>query len=1075
MKKIMSRVVSCTGALILMATPSVLRATPYASAVTNNNGTVQFILNESATSVSVLFDNRTVTNVLGALSAGQNSFSLGTHTNFAIVVIKNGAGSFNQISVDTTNNSFFGPRGVAVNNNPKTFYFGRVYAVNASAGTGVTPAQHVDRGVYILNADTSDALGRFSTGSTAGLTFSSSTTTYSPYKIFVGPDDKVYMGDASNPTVYSNYATNAVTMFDPNVTVQTPILGWGTASGTFGGVISTPVVTGSLAAGNLQLYTFQWGFAAQNGVYNSMYGYNVGGTAPSTVTPSILADPTALDGIDTVDTLVMDLAMATNGYFFALVDRTAAVGQDCLFVYANDALTLLWDSLTASGGTPGTPGSGIDPLSGCFGVSVSPDGKYAACVRGSDGAVLLMNMTNGIPDISTLSTNVTGAGGTTRSLAFDLADNIYVISGGNDRLRQYSLGLTTTATTYNDKTGTNGTFSLVVPPTTVSVVAITNQASQSGPTPGVFQISRAGQNLNQPLTVNFAFSGTATSGVYTVAQAGIIPAGTNNSVVIAPNQVSTNIVIIPVVDGVSRPTTTVTFSLLGGTNYSAVFPNQDTVYIQNTGPQLVFVSSVAIPTMYNAFSNDFAGFTVTRWGNTNVSSYSVNFTSAGGTAIVGVDYTTPGSITFNPGDSVYTNYIYPLSNGQLPVNSSTNPYVGNKTAIVVVASSGGYTAGTNSAAMTILDSAYPPATVLFSDPLTDPNDATNWGVTSANNNMLNVPIDDTINFGYDLQNGNPGEYGAIPLPPSGAATALRVTCNKNTGAAAGVDLYPTNVSFSGNYAVRFSMNVVQGYNTSFTTEGPLFGINHTGISTNWWSGSGISSGWDPAGTNENWQSDGIWYWIDADTGNGGGEYLEKTGLGPLPNTGWNQLNALFVTPFVNAFKTNIYTGGLVDTTGGLVSNGSILNGNTANNWADVEIRQMNNIVTMSVNKTVIFVYTNTTTFTSGKLMLGYDDPFSSVGGIDAAVYYSNLRVVSLGNAPFISQIAINPVNHTAVINFTSTDAEATAASFSVVSAPSLQGSFSTAAGATITQLSPGAFQAVVPQSGSIQFYRVVEN
>jgi hypothetical protein len=137
----------------------------------------------------------------------------------------------------------------------------------------------------------------------------------------------------------------------------------------------------------------------------------------------------------------------------------------------------------------------------------------------------------------------------------------------------------------------------------------------------------------------------------------------------------------------------------------------------------------------------------------------------------------------------------------------------------------------------------------------------------------------------------------------------------------------------------------------------------------------------------------------------------------------------------------------------------------------VEIKQLNSIVTLSIGKTPVFVYTNTTTFTNGNLMLGYNDPFNSIGSVDGSVYYSNLRVVSLAS-PVISQIAVNHANNTAVINFTTVDGDTTAASFALQSASVVRGPYADVASASITQLSAGAFQAVVPRSGAVQFYRI---
>ena len=374
--------------------------------------------------------------------------------------------------------------------------------------------------------------------------------------------------------------------------------------------------------------------------------------------------------------------------------------------------------------------------------------------------------------------------------------------------------------------------------------------------------------------------------------------------------------------------------------------------------------------------------------------------------------------------------------------------------------------------LNILDSAYPTTAVLFADDLTDPNDVTNWNVTAANNNMQTNAIDNTVLFGYDLQNGNPSTYGAIPLPPSGAANGLHVSVNKSSvagaGASAGVNLYPTNVSFGGNYAVRFSMNIVEGLVAANTTEGPIFGINHSGIATNWWTGSALSSGWG-APPSTNWESDGIWFWISADGGASAGDFLEYTGLGGvLPNAGRTLLATKTRASFATAYKAEVFTSSGKP---GLPSNNSIRLGYPANNWADVEIKQFNNIVTLLIDKTTVFVYTNTTSFTNGLLMLGYADPFSSVGGPDGSVYYSNLRVVALA-PPVITQIALNNLNGTVVINFTTVDGDLIASSFAVQGAAAVNDPYSDIAGAAITPLSAGAFQAVVPQSGPPQFYRI---
>jgi hypothetical protein len=551
------------------------------------------------------------------------------------------------------------------------------------------------------------------------------------------------------------------------------------------------------------------------------------------------------------------------------------------------------------------------------------------------------------------------------------------------------------------------------------------------------------------LTVNFAIRGTATNGTYTLSGA------TATSVTFLPGQTSTNVTVTPVNDGLPRPTTTVILTLKGGGAYTTLAPTLATILIQNIGPQLVFVSGVAAPSMYKEFTNDYASFIIARWGDTNADSYSVSTFAYGGTAVLGTDFVGAGPVTINPGDLTVTNRISPLD----PVTT----YVGNRTVVVNATSGTGYSANTSSnAALTIIDNAEPPAAVLWSDPLSDPSDAVNWAITFGNGN--GVPGDYDVEFGYNLVTDN------IGLPPNGSATALKVTCNKDgNGSGAGVNLYPSNHTFSGNYAVRFNMNLAQGLNAALATEGALFGINHSGRETNWWSG-------DAALTAGPWSSDGIWYWVSSDPGGAGaGDYLEETGNGLVStNQGWLQLGSSAFASFEGVFKSpQVYS---VCLSGTLTpQNGQPANnlGAATTNWSDVEIKQFNKVVTLSINKSPIFVLNNTNfpgnLFTNGTLMLGYNDPFASVG-TGGAVYFSNLRVVSLAG-PTITGLALSGGN--VLIRFTSPDGDDTTASFALQSSATVNGTYTDVSpAATFTQLVNGTFQATTPQTGSIEFYRI---
>ncbi len=1071
---------SCATLTAAILCPSLSQATPYASCFTNNAGTIGFYLNESGGNVTITYeDGSTNANFNGvttglAVAKGAQSFSLSGHSSYTIAVAKTGTGKASIISTQAAAT----PRGIDVNKRPGSPYFGFVYAVNASATSS-------NLAIRLLNSDFSGVLTNG-----GGVAWPNSAS--APYRIAVNEDDYLTVGDFSS-------AHSGVWRVDPTLTSNQLLLGpigqtAGYAAQSQGDQFSRPLLIGNLqSGGSAVLLTVDAGSIPNVNAsqLNSILVYSniTLANMPRITTPDLLGPEVCLN-----------LSLQNNypgisynpitGYIYASNRRDGpSGGSACLYIFAYSNLVVntsagggsvnlgtagVWNSLYNGGVNDyfatATPGSTV--TTGLADSAVSADGKYIAGVGYGDNHIIVCALTNGIPDVSTLYTisntvSLTSAG---RGICWDAADNVYVSSSGGATFQEWTLGFTATSITTGNAAGPTG-FALTLPSTVVSVYATNSigsatvsQANTYGnPTNATFVIQRVG-NTSAPLTVPFTLAGTAANGTYTIEA--------SNSVILAAGQSSTNITVTAVTDGIARTTTTISLTVTTSGNYTLA-PATATLALINAAPDQL-VASVGIRTMYNSFSNDFAAIAFTRLGDTNAPTFTASSFTLSGTAVSGVDYTAPTSITFNPGDSVQTNYVYPLQNGQLPVASSTTPYVGNKTIVVSAGSGSGYTASTNTAVLTIIDSATPAATALFADPLTDPNDAANWAVTSANNNMQTNNIDNTVNFGYDLQNGNPGFYGAIPLPPNGATTALRLSVNKNNnpGAAAGINLYPTNVSFSGNYAVRFDLNIIQGLSGSSTTEGPLMGINHNGARTNWFTASGVVSGWGtPASTT--WTSDGVWYWINADNDYSGGAYIEFTGVGGTNNnTGWQQPATATPVPFASNFKTNVFSGGAAWSPG-LISNGSPLNDLPANNWANIEIRQFNNVVTLSADKVAIFTYTNKTVFTNGTLMLGYNDPFSSVGAQDSAAYFSNLRVVALG-APAISQIALNKVNSTVAINFTATDGNLSAASFSVSSSSTVNGTYANVPTATVTSLGGGAFQAVVPQNGAIRFYRILE-
>jgi hypothetical protein len=1034
------------------------RATPYASCISNNAGNISFYLNESGGNVTVTYENGSTNASFNGQSTGTNlvagvyTFSLGAHTSYTISVFKVGTGVPSQIPcpIQDTNVSAGGGlgglfitgnlRGIDVNKNPTSPYFGRIYFDRSNPGF-----------LYMLNADGS-VIGT----NTGGISFVAGNAS-SPYRLGIAADDYIMLGDYSG-------TGSAVYRLPPDLTTNQLFLGpvgdsAGQTAGVHGLEFSRPLLVGNLATGaSLFIIDNDFPGAQPNSilVYNNItLGALPWETAPNTVGPQIGLNIAGLNNV------YPGLTRGPNGFFYASEQRANWTQPD-MFVLDTTGTNELWNSLASSTLDYFVTDAG-GGIAGLVDSAVSPDGNYLVGLA-IDNHFTIAALTNGIPDISAISVITPPSfAGNARGICWDIADNMYSTSSGTAWVQAWTLGLTAKAVTTGNASGTTG-FQLVFPSTSVSISTTNSLISQANPygnpTSSSFTITRT-NDTSDSLTVNFRVKGTAATNTYIL--------GATNTVTFAPGQTSTNVSITAVSDGIARPVTTVTLALAQEPAYRVAGLGSATVTMLNTAPDEL-VASVQIPSMYNGLSNDYATLTITRWGDTNAPAFTASSFTFAGTAVEGMDYTMPTPVTFNPGDLSQLSYVYPLIGGAVPTHSASLPYTGNKTAIIGMTAGTGYTAATNKASVTIIDSATPPATVLFSDPLTSASDATHWNITAANGNMPSVSPDYTVNFGYDLQNG--ALFQPIPLPPSGAATALRVTCNK-TGAggapSTGVNLYLTNVTFKGDYAVRFNMNIIQGNNYSGSTEGPLIGINHDGTETNWWTGSGLAA----TATVTNWPSDGIWYWVSADGDAGLGDYVEFTGAGgALPNTGWQLLAEVYQQSFTNQFKTNVYTQQGPSGLGGLPANASVENGANVNSWADVELKQIHDVVTLSIDKTTISSSANTNHFKSGMIMLGYNDPFDGAGGEDGAVYFSNLRVVQLG-PPVITQIAKQ--GNTVVINFTSVDGEATASSFALQSAAQVKGAFAVDATATVTQLGTEAFQAVVPANGPMRYYRIVQN
>ena len=1115
------------------------QAHPYASAVTNDNGTIRFILNEGGGTVQVVFEDNT-TNVMGVLAQGKTNFSLGSHTSYSIYVTKNGNGTPALISVDT--NPFCvwpTPRGLGANQNPQNgALFGRVYVSEGSqtiAGSVMVspfnaPPYLKGLGLYALNADLSDSSLGHGTNATGGGFFataaSASGSSSTPYRIRVAPDNTLLVGDLTSFGA-------ALWQFAPDLTSSNLVLGpvgnaAGIAAGSHGELFGSPIMTGSLATSNLVVWTGDDTLPAPAtailgpntgvGNVNCIYRYDIGaGPLPWTNAPNYAYT----EGLSGIATLRTELELGKDGKIIAGFGRANLSNPD-LQILDPTGTTLLY--LSGDSGTPLNQNNSptVDPWNGTStaagavgtycGVRVSPDGRFLASVDAGNG-ITIATLTNGIPDDSSIFAvpqpgdpfgfPASGGGayvGNSRGMCWDAADNIYVVSSGQGLLRVFSLGVSTTCVTSNDYTGTNGSFQLIVPNATATVVATQPQASQNYinnlsagiPIPGVFKISLDQSQLAAPVAVNFTRSGTATyltnftmnlgtdvNGVIISSNSVTFPAGAHPG----GGNWSVNVQIIPTATPVSGPTLTVGFRIIGGPSYLAGTPATGTVNIANTGPQLLLLSPASLgSTMDRGVPNDYAAFIITRYGDTNgpgnsatsvsPTSYTVtNFTYLGTAAFPG-DYTaraqrtdpsgngviatpTDGSpgIVIYPGNVSITNMVgNPVSHANLsqpPVNVTIVVSLTNAVTTTNATSSEGfvYSVSNNAVTLTELDNTIGPEIVLWSNPLTNSTDSTNWTLTFAStsfatNTVLpvvipNYPNDFSSIIGGGTNNfrvefGNPIASDSVSpsaaMSANGWNTALRMTVNKDgPGAVSGVNLYPQGMKFQGNYAFRFSMYLSLW---SFAINNPsagttprefaAFGINHRGTNCDWRLATPIAAGTGNSTTN----ADGIWFAIDAGINSITPADFDAFASPALPNAGVTaDLVSNNTASQSGVFKHPPFAS-MTSFTPGLGGGGE-----PVNQWVDVsvEVSAQTN-VTLYMNRSAVltsFSITNGGGYTSGTPMLGYLDPVADVSDNSAFAYYSNVRVVEL--SPYIvAQPVSLIVTQGANVAFVSTAAFGTA-------------------------------------------------
>lgn len=335
-----------------------------------------------------------------------------------------GYASWTKTTANTTENNFYSPRGVDVNKNANSPYFGRIY-VGESVGGTCSAGRVVQDGIYILKADVTDAVGQGDTSRTGGVTWG---TTNSPFRVSVGPDDRVYVTDWSD-------LHSGLWVGDADFNSATEVLDStgrdATGLNATHGSISAVHVEGVGAARTI--YTIDEDYPlASSGQRGSIWRYDIGDNATFSGAPSAALYDDAAAG-NLILNYYNDFVRASDGTWWVSQDRSGSTTDtlSSLMQISADGTTVLWKSIPSLAANSAT-----DPVRRTRGLAWDPVNDYLALATYNAGKVLIFDDdTKAI--IATIEMGTTA---TNRDIAFDAAGNLYVVDNATERLQIWSPG-----------------------------------------------------------------------------------------------------------------------------------------------------------------------------------------------------------------------------------------------------------------------------------------------------------------------------------------------------------------------------------------------------------------------------------------------------------------------------------------------------------------------------------------------------------------------------------------------------------------------------------------------------------
>lgn len=348
----------------------------------------------------------------------------------SVTAASSGYTNWTEITSDITdlNTYVFDGHGIAVDKNPTSPYYGRIFVANSTPGQ--TSAAGDSLGILKFNADTTDAAEGVSSSGLDGHLWSDASQ--SPWKIQVSDDDHVYVDDlANNGDLYR---------WDPTISSNTILHVLRQDNQPPGSVLSGPALSGSGTGTQIWM-------ADTNTATVLKWSVNSAFVCASNDTGHLIVVGTASN--------LFDVAVDRNGNIYACANLgNSADPAPKVFRYP------AYDPSTNNNMPEATPswavGGGDDTYAGASGIALDPSGTYVAVsfegpagAASTNGNTRILWATNGAVaanlDLGVVSQGFANHDDT--DCGWDAVGNVYYIDNYFERWHIFSPPGTNQATT----------------------------------------------------------------------------------------------------------------------------------------------------------------------------------------------------------------------------------------------------------------------------------------------------------------------------------------------------------------------------------------------------------------------------------------------------------------------------------------------------------------------------------------------------------------------------------------------------------------------------------------------------